>query len=263
MRVSTPNEIDLEEFEQFIAAQLGRKDAALLAVNADADADADVEAKAATTGNVFDPYTGAHKNTPHLVYFLHYSWVADQADGKLKIAQKAYAKVDGNPLSPRTWKPIDVGTAKRFAEELTTNARLPQKQQNPDELNLVNFYDNHWTRVCYVVLVMDSPGWAIAHSASTQGAAVVFYEDSGSKPNHSFYDGQLFEIRPIDPSTGNATPVTAMLMVNYMVDENDTPIQTSEEFRFKMAVTMPTLPNGGKGLEIDPGGINEGPPEQP
>jgi hypothetical protein len=248
MQEFTPVEIDLEEFEARVAASLSEH----------------TKAHGARNDNVFSPFPGPVRKIPHLIYYLHYSWIWNSTDQTPEFIQKAYVWLDGDPRRPHTWQQIPVDRAKEMAETLTNNARLPQAQQNPAELRVGHFYDHLWERVCYVILVMDSPGWDFAHSASTNGAALYFYEDQGSELNHSFYDGELLTIHPVDPSTGRATPRTAILMVNHMVDKDWNPLgKVQEAFRFKMAARMPTRPHGGKGVEIDPGGINEGPPQSP
>lgn len=237
--------IKLEDFDQFVTEQLSL-DAEPL----------DPNGAPARNDNPFEapPYmrTVAVRRIPHCVYYFRYTW----SNNNTPIQDAYYFDNNG---------PIDAARLREIAKELTENARKPAADQNPRELPLTHYYGSKWNRVSYVILVVDDPEWDIAHSASTGSAAIVFFERDGSLPNHSFYDGDVFTIRPLDYFSQQPTEVTAATMINYMVDENgvELPPGVSEHFRFKMACAVPSEPPGMYGIDIDPGGENEGPPIGP
>lgn len=206
--------------------------------------------------NIFDPYPWLRKQ-PHSIYLLYFKLVGRDFE------QQAYYYVDGNPN-----RPISQRRAEEITQILTENARKPLANQVPQPLPQNDWYDNTWERISYLIVVFDDPVWRITESQTTGAAAVVFYQKGNSKPNHSFYDGKWFEINPEDPVTHARDVQTAVSMINYMVDENGVELGNNvrEEFRFFVGLDVPVRTGRTRGtsaLHLDPGGVNEGPPDPP
>ena len=193
---------------------------------------------------------------PHYIYFYH-----------IRLSENANLLVDHYEYrdGPDPDNPVDLAAipydrvpaiVKRLTEDAKSNLRQPTGS---------DFVDIKWKRRSYVAFVLDEPNWTF-HKRDADRCSIVFNLAKDSSPNQSFFDAEDLDLLIRNPDTGEDEPCSGVYMINHMTkDAEGNPVgDPGQEFFFDMYVDAKYARTNGKMTVIlDPGGTNQGPPQQP
>jgi len=199
---------------------------------------------------------------PHIIYFYYLRF----NDAGALIADH-YEYHDGpSPSQPKPWAAIPYASVPALLNHLASRAR-PGGGGRPDGHD---FKDIIWTHRGYLAFVLDHASWTF-HKSADGKAAVVFRPDKGSTPNHSFFDAVDLNVSVLNHDATKLDSRSAVYLVNHMRSNADgaeigsTGQPDSQWFAFDLCFDVPYATGSTERLTVimDPGGTNQGPPEQP
>jgi hypothetical protein len=202
------------------------------------------------------------KYEPRCIYFYY---VRIDEDGRVRIDNYFYP--NGPRKNPSRWRPIAYDDVPKILKKLAINGR-PRKNKKPRPSFGDTFEDVVWNRRAYIGIFFDEANWAF-HRRSNGKAAVVCNVTSGAKPNGSFFDAQDLTFMMKNKKTGRKDKRSAIFFINHMKYENkgqDCDIgdmELSYKFDFYMRVRYSKTDYSVMTVVLDPGGTNQGPPQQP
>jgi len=203
---------------------------------------------------------------PRCVYFYY---VRFDSDGALRVDH--YFHPNGPLDDPSQWQAIGEGEIEGIVTKLALNGRSVVPN-DPPKLPDHNFENIVWNRISYIAIFADEANWKLhkrpGKVAPYQGA-VVFNPVKGSELNSSFFDAKDFEI-DMPTRRGGSDKRTAIYFINHMTIENNDGTSIGSEpgeskyifdVYFDVAFADPTMQTAT--IILDPGGTNQGPPQQP
>lgn len=198
--------------------------------------------------------------TPHCVYFYY---VRFDHNGALRVDHYFY--IDGPVDDPSEWKQIDYDDMPDIIAKLARNGR-PDTYKDPPKLPQHNFENIVWKRRCYIAIFVDEANWKL-HKRANGAGAIVFNTDKGSTPNSSFFDAADIEIDMSDTGDGSDMR-SAIYFVNHLTCETGGSVgheQNRSEYIFDVYFDVAFADPAAEPAKIvfDPGGTNQGPPQQP
>jgi len=216
----------------------------------------DVYDKRLTLPHPWDPF----KNPPRHVYF-YYLKVNEAGD--LVIDHHEYDN-GADPNNPVRHQPIPHSAIPAIAEHLTGVARATTSVDH-------DFKDVYWKRLSYIVIVIDEPKWKFQKRLDGKSAIAFNPFKNGSRPNCSFFDAADFDFESTEIDNNNNTiryRSSGVYFVNHMkVDSQGTTIASERDQRFEFDMYFDVEYASGSSEKmaviLDPGGTNQGPPEQP
>jgi hypothetical protein len=204
-----------------------------------------------------------HQYVPHCIYFFY---IRVNGNGAIKVDHYFY--FEGPPDDPSKWAPILYDDVDDKIKMLAYNAR-PLGNGNPSPLPRHNFDTIVLRRKSYVAFFLDEGNWAFhKRLGPTPRTAMVFNKTKAGVDNYSFFDGKDLEfLMDISGTGGQQDLRTGVVLVNHMKDANgdDLTVADSPQFAFDMYFDVTFADPSSKKLTVifDPGGTNQGPPEQP
>lgn len=212
----------------------------------------DIYDKRLTMTNPWPPFD----YVPHYIYFYHVR-VSEQAN----LLVDHYEYGDGpDPDHPAPLAEIPYNDVPRIVQRLTEDARGNVRRPSGKD-----FEDIVWRRRSYIAIVLDEANW-VFHKRAPDRSSIVFNLAKGSCPNQSFFDAKDLDVPAINPGNGQIQGCSGVYFVNHMTrDSAGTPVdRPGQQFYFDMYVDAKYARSTGKmTIILDPGGTNEGPPEQP
>lgn len=213
----------------------------------------DIYDKRLTMPNPWPPFN----YVPHYIYFYH---VRVSEKGNLLVDHYEYG--DGpDPDHPNRLAEIPYNVVPRIVQRLTEDARRGNVRTPTGR----DFRSIIWKRRSYIAIVLDEPNWTF-HKRDPDRSSIVFNLAKGSCPNQSFFDAQDLDVPAINPANGQVQGCSGVYFVNHMTrDSAGTPVdRPGQQFYFDMYVDAKYARSAEKmTIILDPGGSNEGPPEQP
>lgn len=200
--------------------------------------------------------TPGYTYVPCCIYFYY---VRFDRDGRVRVDHYLWP-----PTKPSKWIPIPHSAVPKIMDDLILNARPRTKKKNPKKLKSNNFNPVPWARKSYVAIFVDEANWRFSRESDGR-PSVLFNTDEGSA-NHSFFDAVdvVFEV-PIGES-GAFDRRSGIYFINHMkgLDGEDLG-DDLESFKFNLNLTaeFANTSKVGARLQFDPGGTNQGPPQQP
>lgn len=200
--------------------------------------------------------TPGYTYVPHCIYFYY---VRFDTNGKVRVDHYLWP-----PTKPDKWTPIPHAAVPGIMEALIVNARPRTKKKKPKKLDSNNFDPVPWSRKSYVAIFIDEANWRFSKEGDGR-PSVVFNTDEGAA-NHSFFDAVdvLFDV-PIY-GTKDSDRRSGIYFVNHMKGMDGEDIGDDVEtfkFNLNLIAGFANTSQVGARLQFDPGGSNEGPPEQP
>jgi hypothetical protein len=197
--------------------------------------------------SIYEPRLGndPFKKKPHVMYFYYFGF---KTNGIPDIQH--YYRDNGA-------QPIEDNQLPGVIRNLALNAR--DGGQSPPQIGK-DFENILWRKKSYFVILIDSPSWNLI-----KDRALVFNPEKGSVPNHSFFDGEDFDIDVSKDGDGSEMR-TAICCINHMKknengdDIHKNPDGTPERQRFVFTLIYNLL---GYPSTVDPDGTNMGPPNPP
>lgn len=195
---------------------------------------------------------------PHCIYFYY---VRIDRDGKVRVDHYLYANSDLD--HPSTWPKIPHSDVPGILRNLALNGRPSTGRKDPPKLPSNNFDEIPWNRRCYIAIFFDEANWSF-HKRADGKSGIVFNPSQGM-PNHTFFDAMDVELE-LPNGDGGTDKRTAIFFVNhYRKNDQGDDLDERQEFKFDMWLTAKFAESNDTGMVVifDPGGTNDGPPEQP
>lgn len=216
-------------------------------------------------GTNHDVYEKRLTKTPHptpgydyVPYCIYFYYVRFDENGKVRVDHYFWP-----PTSPDKWTPIPHDKVPKIMKKLAINGR-PRKKKDPPKDKSNNFDPFPWKRKSYVAIFIDEADWRF--SKNDDGRPSIIFNTEEGEANHCFFDADdcYFDM-PIK-NTKKTDRRWGVYFVNHMkgkdgYDVGDEP----EKFKFNLnlVATYSNSSAAGARLQFDPGGTNQGPPEQP
>lgn len=202
--------------------------------------------------------TPGYKYVPRCIYFYY---VRFDKNGKVRVDHYFWP-----PTKPSTWKPIPHADVPDIMKKLALNARPRTKKKNPKkDKKSNNFEPFPWTRRSYIAVFIDEANLRFAKRDDGR-SSVVFNTEEG-EANHSFFDGEDCDLEmPIGNDGTSFDRRSAIYFINHMKGKDGYDLGDDHEsfkFNLNMIATFANSSKAGARLQFDPGGTNQGPPEQP
>ena len=208
---------------------------------------------------------------PHSIYFFY---IRLNENGRLKVDHYFY--FEGPPDDPKKWKKIPYNKIAKKIEFLANNAR-PSGARNPAPLRQHNFEGVAFRRRSYIAFFLDEENWSFHKRQLQNGRFAMLYNEEKAclqmdpklpaAPNFSFFDAMDVEFL-MENSDGGHSIRTGIVLINHMKkDSQGTPLKPRDvqPFAFDMYFDINFADPSDQQLVVvfDPGGTNQGPPEQP
>jgi len=221
-----------------------------------------------TNHNIYDKRLTANyppDGFEYIPHYLYFYYIRLEPNGKLTVDHYNY--YDGpSPGISHPYAAIPHAAVPSLVNYLAGRAR-------PGGGGVADGHDFkgiHWTHRSYIALVIDQPGW-LFHRKADGRAAVRFNLLKGSTPNHTFFDAVDLDVSVLNPATGQLDQRSGVYFVNHMRSNSDgaeigsAGQPTSQWFAFDLYFQLKYMTGSGEEMTVimDPGGTNDGPPEQP
>ena len=206
-----------------------------------------------------NPIIRKFEAVPHCVYFYY---VRIDNSGKIRVDHYLYVKRDSSGASEE----IPHGDVPDILRALALNARPSTATKDPPKLNTNNFAKIPWKYRSYIAIFFDEANWAFEKRAN--GLAAVVFDPALGQPNNSFFDGKDVHLDMPNRRTGRTDKRTAVYFINHVKknsDGDDMDSGQEQNFKFDMWLTAQFAETSATGMRInfDPGGTNQGPPQDP
>lgn len=204
-----------------------------------------------------------HKKFQYVPRCIYFFYLRLNNDGCLKVEHYFY--VEGPADDPSQWKKIPYDDVEGILYELALNARPSGNRYG--RLSLKNFEKVKFRRKSYVAFFLDEGNWAFHKRADRRSAMIFNSIKAGVKDNFSFFDAKDFQF-PMPRSDGHTDLRTGIFMINHMKKnaqgddlEGPDPVKFAFDMFFDVRFAEPTKEK--LVVIFDPGGDNQGPPQQP
>lgn len=198
--------------------------------------------------------------TPYWVYFYY---INITSKGELLVKHYLYSEKSGGKLQPI---PHEKKRLEDISRDIAASARLPDGDPRIKYTPIgYNFKDVVWTKKSHIIFFFDESGWEF-HRSRSQTSPVTFSE---ATPNHSFFDA-------LDLNEEKIEPWTAVSLINHMkrdddgndlkgpeVPEHDPMRRQYYKFTMVLDVSYVDATASRMIVSMDPGGENQGPPDEP